>query len=104
MRHLHIHGQIHRILLNHSQTNNIQDIIDNIDYIFHTHAKFYNMHDDYTETAVAIPEVIEAFKKAGYKGFLSSEYEGGEHLRDIGVNSIEQVRRHQEALRAAMEK
>ena len=38
------------------------------------------------------------------KGFLSSEYEGGEHLRDIGVNSIEQVRRHQEALRAAMEK
>ena len=81
-----------------------QDIIDNIDYIFHTHAKFYNMHDDYTETAVAIPEVIEAFKKAGYKGFLSSEYEGGEHLRDIGVNSIEQVRRHQEALRAAMEK
>lgn len=80
-----------------------QDIIDNIDYIFHTHAKFYNVHEDYTETAVAIPEVIEAFKKAGYKGFLSSEYEGGEHLRDIGVDSIEQCRRHQEALRRAIE-
>lgn len=80
-----------------------QDIIDNIDYIFHTHAKFYNVHEDYTETAVAIPEVVEAFKKAGYKGFLSSEYEGGEHLRDIGVDSIEQCRRHQEALRRAIE-
>lgn len=81
-----------------------QDIIDNIDYIFHTHAKFYNVHEDYTETAVAIPEVVEAFKKAGYKGFLSSEYEGGEHLRDVGVDSIEQCRRHQEALRRAIER
>ncbi len=80
-----------------------QDLIDNIDYIFHTHAKFYNVHEDYKETAVAIPEVVEAFKKAGYKGFLSSEYEGGEHLRDVGVDSIEQVRRHQEALRRAIE-
>ena len=80
-----------------------QDIIDNIDYIFHTHAKFYNVHEDYVETAVAIPEVVEAYKKAGYTGFLSSEYEGGEHLRDVGVDSIEQVRRHQEALRRAIE-
>lgn len=80
-----------------------QDIIDNIDYIFHTHAKFYNVHEDYVETAVAIPEVVAAYKKAGYTGFLSSEYEGGEHLRDVGVDSIEQVRRHQEALRRAIE-
>jgi sugar phosphate isomerase/epimerase len=81
-----------------------QDIIDNIDYIYHTHAKFYNVHDDYVETAVAIPEVVAAFKKAGYTGFLSSEYEGGEHLRPFGpVDSVEQVRRHQEALRRAIE-
>ena len=81
-----------------------QDMIDKIDYIFHTHAKFYNVHEDYTETAVAIPEVVEAFKKAGYKGYLSSEYEGGEHLRaDMEVDSIEQVRRHQEAMRRAIE-
>ena len=80
-----------------------QDLIDNIDYIFHTHAKFYDVHEDYKETAVAIPEVVEAYKKAGYKGFLSSEYEGGEHLRDVGVDAIEQCRRHQEALRRAIE-
>ena len=81
-----------------------QDIIDNIDLIYHCHAKFYNMHEDYTETAVAIPEVVAAFDKAGYTGFLSSEYEGGEHLRyEMDVDSIEQVRRHQEALRRAIE-
>ena len=80
-----------------------QDIIDNIDYIFHTHAKFYNVHEDLTETAVALPEVIEAYKKAGYTGFLSSEYEGGEHLRaDMEVDSIEQVRRHQAAMSKAI--
>lgn len=81
-----------------------QDIIDNIDYIYHTHAKFYNMSEDYKETAVAIPEVVAAFKKAEYTGYLSSEYEGGEHLRyDMEVASVEQVRRHQEALRRAIE-
>lgn len=81
-----------------------KDIIDNIDYIFHIHAKFYHVDEAYKETAVAIPEVVEAFKKAGYQGYLSSEYEGGEHLRaDMEVDSIEQVRRHQEALRKAIE-
>lgn len=81
-----------------------KDIIDNIDYIFHTHAKCYNIHEDYVETAVAIPEVVEAYKKAGYTGHLSTEYEGGEHLRDaLSVDSIEQVRRHQEALKRAIE-
>lgn len=81
-----------------------QDLIDNIDHICHTHAKFYNMHKDYTETAVAIPEVVAAYKKAGYDGYLSSEYEGGEHLRDVQlVPDIEQLMLHQEALRRAIE-
>lgn len=39
-----------------------QDIIDNIDYIYHTHAKFYSVDENYVETAVAIPEVVEAYK------------------------------------------
>ncbi len=81
-----------------------QDLIDNIDRICHTHAKFYHMHDDYTETAVAIPEVVAAYKKAGYTGYLSSEYEGGEHIRAFEeVPDVEQVARHQEALRRAIE-
>lgn len=81
-----------------------QDLIDNIDYIFHVHAKCYNTDENYLETATAIEEVVAALKKAGYQGFLSTEYEGGEHLRaSLEVDSVEQVRRHQEALRRAIE-
>ncbi|MBQ1312183.1 MAG: AP endonuclease [Blautia sp.] len=81
-----------------------QDLIDNIGHIIHTHAKCYNTSEDYVETAVAIPQVVAAYKKAGYDGYLSTEYEGGESLRDaLPVDGIEQVRRHQEALRRAIE-
>ena len=81
-----------------------QDLIDNIGRICHTHAKCYNTHEDYVETATAIPEVVAAYKKAGYNGYLSTEYEGGEAVRDAyTVDGIGQVRRHQEALRRAIE-
>ena len=81
-----------------------QDIIDNIKYIYHTHAKFYNVTEDYVETSMPLKEIVNAYKKAGYHGYLSSEYEGNRMLNDaLEVDSIEQVRRHQEALRRAIE-
>lgn len=81
-----------------------QDIIDNIKYIYHTHAKCYELNEDYEETSIPIKEVVDAYKKAGYRGFLSTEYEGNGMLNDaFEVDSIEQVRRHQEALRRAIE-
>jgi sugar phosphate isomerase/epimerase len=84
--------------------NDPKDIIDNIKYIYHTHAKFYNVTPDYVETAIPIKEVVDAYKKAGYHGYLSSEYEGNQMLNDTDrVDSVEQVRRHQEALRRAIE-
>lgn len=81
-----------------------KDIIDNIKYIYHTHAKFYHVTDDYRDTSIPLKEVIAAYKQAGYQGFLSSEYEGNRMMNDaLEVDSIEQVRRHQEALRRAIE-
>lgn len=81
-----------------------QDVIDNIKYIYHTHAKFYHVTEDYADTSIPLREVVDAYKKAGYHGFLSSEYEGNRMINDaLKVNSIEQVRRHQEALRQAIE-
>lgn len=81
-----------------------QDIIDNIKYIYHTHAKFYHTNEAYVETSIPIKEVVDAYKKAGYVGYLSSEYEGNRMLNDaFEVDSVEQVRRHQEALRRAIE-
>lgn len=81
-----------------------QDVMDNIKYIYHTHAKFYHVTADYADTSIPLNEVITAYKKAGYQGFLSSEYEGNRMINDaLDVDSIEQVRRHQEALRAVIE-
>jgi sugar phosphate isomerase/epimerase len=84
--------------------NDPQDIVDNIQYIYHTHAKSYNTHEDYLETSIPIKEVVEAYKKAGYNGFLSTEYEGNRFINDaFDVDSVEQVRRHQEALKKAIQ-
>ena len=81
-----------------------QDIIDNVQYIYHTHAKCYYTNEDYVETSIPIKEVVDAYKKAGYHGYLSTEFEGNRMLNDaFDVDSVEQVRRHQEALRRAIE-
>lgn len=81
-----------------------QDVIDNIKYIYHTHAKCYEIDENYEETSMPIKEIVAAYKKAGYQGFLSTEYEGHGMINDaFEVDSIEQVRRHQEALRRAIE-
>lgn len=81
-----------------------QDIIDNIKYIYHTHAKCYELNENYEETSIPIKKIVDAYKKAGYHGFLSTEYEGNRMINDaFEVDSIEQVRRHQESLRFAIE-
>lgn len=83
--------------------NDPQDIIDNIQYIFHTHAKCYNINEQYEETCIPMQEVIDAYKKAGYVGYLSTEWEGGEMVDDASELCIEQVRRHQECMRRCIE-
>lgn len=84
--------------------NDPQDIIDNIPYIYHTHAKCYNINENYEETSMPLKKIVDAYKKAGYQGFLSTEYEGNRMINDAyDVDSTRQVRRHQEALRRAIE-
>lgn len=81
-----------------------QDIIDNMEYIYHTHAKCYEINENCEDTSIPLKEVLAAYKKAGYTGFLSTEYEGNSMSNDaFEVDSVEQVRRHQEALRKAIE-
>ena len=68
--------------------------------IFHIHAKFYEMLEDYTEYSIAYDEVIPVLIEGGYSGYLSSEYEGNRHIQDVQeVDSVEQVRREQEMFR-----
>jgi sugar phosphate isomerase/epimerase len=68
--------------------------IPHMEYVFHIQAKFFEMINDAEEYSINYAEVIDSLIKGGYKGYLSSEYEGNRHIEDLGpVDSIEQVRR-----------
>ena len=67
------------------------------DYIFHIHAKFYNMLPDFTDESLDYDSVIPILKEIGFDGYLSSEYEGNRVIEDaFEVNSVEQVSRQHE--------
>jgi len=69
-------------------------------WIFHFHAKFNEMLPDYKEYSIPYEEIIPVLIEGGYNGYLSSEYEGNRHIQDVQeVDSVEQVRRHQEMLK-----
>lgn len=63
-------------------------------WIFHIHAKFYEIDDSGHEPAIPYEEIIPVLVEGGYKGHLSSEYEGQRHIEDaFPVDAREQVRR-----------
>ena len=71
-------------------------MLDFMPYIFHIHAKFYEMLPDYREYSIPYDEIIPILIEGGYSGYLSSEYEGNRHIQDaFEVDSTEQVRRQQ---------
>lgn len=64
------------------------------DYIFHIHAKFYDMMPDDTDDCLDYETVVPILKDIGYEGYLSSEYEGNRTIQDaFPVDSVEQVSR-----------
>lgn len=72
-------------------------------YIFHVHAKFYDMVDDTHEYSIPYDQIVAALIKGGYDGYLSSEYEGNRHIQDaFPVDSIEQVRRQHAMFRTLL--
>jgi sugar phosphate isomerase/epimerase len=71
------------------------DLVALMPYVFHVHAKFWDMSDDLTDPHVPYDAVIDALLAGGYTGSLSSEYEGP---RDLYLAS-DMVRRQQAMLR-----
>jgi sugar phosphate isomerase/epimerase len=68
-------------------------------FIRHVHAKFYEMTGEGSEYSIPYDEIVAALRAGGYRGWLSSEYEGNRHIQDaFEVDSVEQVRRHQQML------
>ncbi|MCT2086882.1 sugar phosphate isomerase/epimerase [Microbacterium enclense] len=74
-------------------------LLDYMPYIHHVHAKFYEMTDEGEEYSIPYDEIIAVLREGGYRGYLSSEYEGNRHIQDaFPVDSVDQVRRHQKML------
>jgi sugar phosphate isomerase/epimerase len=80
--------------LRHSPYSNPKRIADYIPYFRHIQAKFYEMTPDCSDPSLAYDEVVSELVKAGWDGYLSSEYEGNRWVQDFEeVDSREQVRR-----------
>lgn len=87
-------------LSRHNIYNNPNSLLPFKKHIIHVHAKFYEMLDNYTEYSIPYAQIIDVLKRCGFDGYVSSEYEGNRHIQDImEVDSVEQVRQHQEMLR-----
>ena len=71
--------------------------------LVYCHGKFYDLDQDGQVDNIDYPKVIQALKKGGYKGYISSEFEGNRRMNDAGwVDEIEYVRRHQELMRKCL--
>ena len=64
-------------------------------HVLHVHAKFWDMTDDLTDPQVPYDRVVAALLAGGYRGSLSSEYEGPREL----YLASDMVRRQQVMLR-----
>jgi sugar phosphate isomerase/epimerase len=71
------------------------DLVDLLPYVFHVHAKFWDMTDELADPHVPYDAIVKALVEGGYQGSLSSEYEGP---RDL-YRASDMVRRQQAMLR-----
>ena len=78
----------------HNVYSNPKRLLEFMPYIFHIHAKFYEMMDNGLEYSIPYELIVPVLVQGGYNGYLSSEYEGNRHIQDaFPVDSVEQVRR-----------
>jgi sugar phosphate isomerase/epimerase len=83
--------------LRHNIWSNPRRMLEFMPWIFHIHAKFYEIDETGREPSIPYDEIIPVLIEGGYTGHLSSEYEGQRHIEDaFEVDGREQVRRQQE--------
>jgi len=80
-----------------------EEWLDIMPQIFHVHAKFYDINEAGDEPAMDIPRIVRQFVKGGYKGYLSSEWEG-HAFSDLGESDpIDLVKKQHALMRRAIE-
>ena len=72
-------------------------------WIVHVHAKFYDVTPDGTaEPTIPYPELMQVLA-SGYRGWVSSEWEGHAWASSTDVDAFELVGRHQRMCRSLLE-
>jgi len=80
-----------------------EEWLDIMPQIFHVHAKFYDIDESGQEPAMDIPRIVRQFVEGGYRGFLSSEWEG-HAFSDLGESDpIDLVKKQHALMRGAIE-
>jgi hypothetical protein len=80
-----------------------EEWLDIMPQIIHVHAKFYAIDPQGQEPAMDIPRIVRQFVLGGYKGYLSSEWEG-HAFEDLGrADPVQQVRDQHALMRKAIE-
>ncbi|GAA5026697.1 sugar phosphate isomerase/epimerase family protein [Microbacterium fluvii] len=80
-----------------------EEWLDIMPQIFHVHAKFYDIDANGDEPAMDIPRIVRQFVEGGYRGFLSSEWEG-HAFQDLGeADPIDLVKKQHALMRRAIE-
>lgn len=80
-----------------------EEWMDIMPRIFHVHTKFYDIDDDGNEPAMDVPRIIRQFVDGGYRGYLSSEWEG-HAFADLGeADPIDLVRKQHALIRRSIE-
>lgn len=84
-----------------------------VPYIISVHGKFYHMTEipgrpgEFEDKSIDNDGPISFLKKAGYKGYINSEYEGQRYFQDLPfdqlASEIDEVRKHQEMLKRLLE-
>ena len=73
--------------------NEPEDIIPLLPYIYCCHAKFIQMSDDFRETTIPYPAILEVMEQNGWDGYVLSEYEGADKY-DAGYEVGQTLRKH----------
>ncbi len=80
-------GMSHDVVMKYSPVSDLKPLLP---YVAVCHAKFYEVDDDFNETYIDYPAILELMKKERWSGYLLSEYEG---LKDQPGRASDQLRR-----------
>ena len=80
------------MLLNLFSRQKPEQWLEVMNRIVHVHGKFYSMENG-EEPSIDYPTLMKTFKKGGYQGTISSEWEG--HLFTDEVSAFDIVKEHQ---------